>query len=83
MGTGVAEERRLKRAAQNYKDNLLELYMDENWDDESELPDFHYQRSSVKEVLGHGGLSNCLILILLNVLFFTGAYVAFLRYDVR
>lgn len=86
MGTGVAEERRLKRAAQNYKDNMVELYyMDENMDEENEpeFPDFHYQRSSVKEILGHGGLSNFLILILFNVLFFTGAYVAFLRYDVR
>jgi len=84
MGTGVAEERRLKRAAQDYKDFGVQLYyknMDE--ENEPELPDFHYQRSSVKEVLGRGGLSNCLVLILLNVLFFTGAYVAFLRYDVR
>jgi ABC-type transport system involved in multi-copper enzyme maturation permease subunit len=86
MGTGVAEERRLKRAAQNYKDNMVELYyMDENWDEENEPEpsDFHYQRSSIKEILVRGGLSNCLVLILLNVLFFTGAYVAFLRYDVR
>jgi len=83
MGTGVAEERRLKRAAQNYKDNLLELYMDENWDEKSKQPVFNYQRSSVKEILGQGGLGNCLILILFNVLFFTGAYVAFLKYDVR
>jgi len=83
MGTGVAEERRLKKAAQNYKDNVVEWYTDENRDEESEPPDFHYQRSSVKEILGQGGLSNCLVLILLNVLFFTGAYVAFLRYDVR
>jgi len=83
MGTGVAEERRLKKAAQNYKDIVVEWYTDENRDEESELPDFHYQRSSVKEILGQGGLSNCLVLILLNVLFFTGAYVAFLRYDVR
>jgi len=86
MGTGVAEERRLKRTAQNYKDNLVELYyMDEKWDEdnEPELPDFRYQRSSVKEVLGRGGLSNCLVLILFNILFFTGAHVAFLRYDVR
>jgi len=28
-------------------------------------------------------LGNCLILILFNILFFAGAYVAFLRYDVR
>jgi len=83
MGTGVAEERRLKKAAQGYKDLLVQLYTDENWDEESEPPDFHYQRSSVKEILGQGGLSNCLILILFNLLFFTGAYVAFLRYDVR
>jgi ABC-type transport system involved in multi-copper enzyme maturation permease subunit len=84
MGTGVAEERRLKKAAQDYKDFVVQLYyIEESLDEESELPDFHYQRSSVKEILGQGGLSNCLILILLNVLFFTGAYVAFLRYDVR
>jgi len=83
MGTGVAEERRLKKAAQNYKDIVVEWYTDENRDKGSEPPGFHYRRSSVKEILGQGGLSNCLILILLNVLFFTGAYVAFLRYDVR
>ena len=83
MGTGVAEERRLKKAAQNYKDIVVEWYTDENRDKGSEPPDFHYQRSSVIEILGQGGLSNCLVLILLNVLFFTGAYVAFLRYDVR
>jgi len=84
MGTGVAEERRLKKAAQDYKDFCVHLYyIDESVDEESELPDFHYQRSSVKEILGQGGLSNCLILILFNILFFTGAYVAFLRYDVR
>jgi hypothetical protein len=47
------------------------------------MPKFHYQRSSVKDILAGGGMSNCLILILLNVLFFTGAYAAFLRYDVR
>jgi len=84
MGTGVAEERSLKKAVQDYKDFCVQLYyIDESVDEESEPPDFHYQRSSVKEILGQGGLSNCLILILFNILFFTGAYVAFLRYDVR
>ncbi len=84
MGTGVAEERRLKKAAQDYKDFLVQLYyIEESLDEESEPPDFHYQRSSVKDILSQGGLSNCLILILFNILFFTGAYVAFLRYDVR
>ena len=66
MGTGMAEERRLRRAVLQYNG-----------------PVFSYQRSSVKEVLGPGGMSNCLILILFNILFFTGAHVAFLMYDVR
>ena len=84
MGTGIAEERRLKKAAQDYKDFLVQsYYIDGTLDDDSEQPKFHYQRSSVKDILAGGGLSNCLILILLNVLFFTGAYVAFLKYDVR
>jgi ABC-type transport system involved in multi-copper enzyme maturation permease subunit len=83
MGTGVAEERRLKKAAQGYKDLLVQMYTDGTLTEESKAPKFHYQRSSVKEILAEGGLSNCLILILLNVLFFTGAYVSFLKYDVR
>jgi len=84
MGTGVAEERKLKKAVQDYKDFCVQLYyIDESVDEESEPPDFHYQRSSVKDILSQGGLSNSLILILLNVLFFSGAYVAFLKYDVR
>jgi len=66
MGTGMLEERNLKRAVLQY-----------------DGPVFSYQRSSSREVLDQGGLSNCLILILFNILFFTGAHVAFLRYDVR
>jgi len=80
MGTGMAEERRLKRAVFQYRDIL---YTNENIDEKSKPPNFNYKRSSVKEILGQGGLSNFLILILFNILFFTGAYVAFLRYDVR
>jgi ABC-type transport system involved in multi-copper enzyme maturation permease subunit len=87
MGTGVAEEKRLKKAAQDYKGMLVQMFfidgtLSEDSED-SEIPKFHYQRSSVKGILAGGGSSNCLILILLNVLFFTGAYVAFLRYDIR
>ena len=75
MGTGMSEERKLKRA-------VLE-YIKDGDDDKGDKPVFSYQRSSIKEVLGPEGLSSCLILILFNILFFTGAYVAFLRYDVR
>jgi len=78
MGTGMLEERNLKRAVLQY------MQFAGDWDDEKgNRPAFRYQRSSFREVLDQGGLSNCLILILFNVLFFTGAYVAFLRYDVR
>jgi len=84
MGTGMAEERRLKRAVLQYRNILIDdWYMNENRDEKSKQPVFSYQRSSVKEILGQGGLSNFLILILFNILFFTGAYVTFLRYDVR
>ena len=77
-GTGMLEERKLKRAVLEYVDIIVD------WDDEKgNRPAFSYRRSSVKEILGRGGLGNCLILILFNILFFTGAHVAFLRYDVR
>jgi hypothetical protein len=75
----MAEERKLKRAVLQYKDILGDWDMDEK----GKNPDLGYQRSSIKEVLGQGCLSNFLILILFNILFFTGAHVAFLRYDVR
>jgi len=76
-GTGMLEERRLKRAFLQYRDTLW------NWNETGERPAFSYQRCSVQEALGLGGLSNGVILVLFNILFFTGAYVAFLRYDAR
>ena len=76
-GTGMQEERKLKRSVLQYRDILW------NWNERGDRPAFSYQRCSVQEALGQGGLSNCLILVLFNVLFFSGAYVAFLRYDAR
>ncbi len=75
MGTGISEERRLKTAVLQYK-NLV-------WNLEGDLPAFAFHRSSIKEVLGFGGLANLMILILFNMLFFVSAYAAFLQYDVR
>ncbi len=78
MGTGMAEERRLKRAVLQYNDTIR------NWPGRRDrYPDFSYQRSSCREALGPGGLGNLLILVLFGILSCTGAYVAFLRYDVR
>jgi ABC-type transport system involved in multi-copper enzyme maturation permease subunit len=78
MGTGLLEEGRLKRAILQHAAIL------KNWDREKgDRPAFSFKRSSVKEVLGPKSLGNCFILIVFNILFFTGAYVGFLRYDVR
>jgi len=77
MGTGLSEERRVKRAILQYAATL------EDWDGKGDSPAFGFQRSSVREAFGMGGSSNCLILILFNMLFLATTYVAFLRYDVR
>lgn len=83
MGTGVAEERKLKMAVQSYKDfGLQRVAASENPEEQSD-PLFHYQRSSIPEILDQEGLSNALILLLFNLLFLAGAYVAFMRYDAR
>lgn len=76
MGTGMAEERRLKRAILQYRNIMLGRSGDSR-------SAFSYQRSSCREALGPGGLGNLLILVLLGTLSCTGAYVAFMRYDVR
>ena len=82
MTTGISEERKLKRAASQYYDSL-KVWNRKNDKEKGKYPVFSYQRSSLKEVFGPKSLSNCLILILCNILFFTGASVVFLRYDVR
>jgi ABC-type transport system involved in multi-copper enzyme maturation permease subunit len=77
-GTGMLEEQKLKKAVVEYMDIV------NHWDkSKGDRPSFIYQRSSIIEALGPGSLSNGLILILFNILFFSGAYVIFLRYDAR
>ena len=78
VGTGVTEERRLKRAVLQYNDTVR------HWPgDRDSCPDFLYQRSSCREALGPGALGNLLILVLFGILSGVGAYVTFIRYDVR
>ena len=77
MGTGVAEERRLKSAILQYSHSVRE------WGSGRARPVFRYQRSTCRETLAQGGLGNLLILMLFGMLSCAGAYVAFLRYDVR
>jgi len=82
-GTGLLEERRLKQAVLQYKNLVWDKPTDSGGNIKGEFPAFSYQRSSVREVLNAEGLGNLAVLILFNVVAFSAAYVAFLRYDVR
>ena len=50
--------------------------------DPKELPELQYQKASLVEVMSHSILDIGLLLMF-NILFFVGAFVGFLRYDVR
>ena len=82
-GTGLLEERRLKQAVLQYKNFVWDKPIDSAGNIQGDFPAFSYQRNSVREVLNAEGLSNLAVLILFNILGFSAAYVAFLRYDVR
>jgi ABC-type transport system involved in multi-copper enzyme maturation permease subunit len=83
MGTGILDERRLKRSVLQYKDLIRDNPSDSDGNLVGNFTPFSYQRSSIKEILSVGGLSNLAILIFFNILFFVSAYAAFLKYDVR
>ena len=83
MGTGMLEERRLKKAVLAYKDRVVEIPPRRTGRFEGDMPVFTFQRSSIRESLSFDVSGSLLLLILFNVLFFVSAYVAFLRYDVR
>ncbi len=82
-GTGLLEERRLKQAVLQYKDLVWDKPVDSGGNLKGDFPAFSYRRSLVREVMNADGLSNLAILVLFNILAFSTAYVAFLRYDVR
>ena len=50
--------------------------------DPQELPVFQYRMASTAHLIG-ASITDMSILLLFNILFFVGAFVAFLRYDVR
>ena len=83
-GTGLLEERRLKQAVLQYKNLVVDRPFDiQTASYKGDLPVFSYQRSPVREVLNAEGFTNLLVLILFNIVAFSAAYVALLRYDVR
>ena len=50
--------------------------------DVNEIPEFIYQAPCLPEIL-HDALPDIALLILFNLVFFIGAFTAFLRYDLR
>ncbi len=82
-GTGIFEERRLKQSVVEYKNQVWNKPTDSDGNIIGEFPVFSYQRSPLRQVLNFGRMSNFLVLVLFNVVFFAAAYVVFLRYDVR
>ncbi|MCK5147470.1 ABC transporter permease subunit [bacterium] len=67
-----------------YKDNIPNagMRMSMGWINTEDIPKFQYNITSLKEGIMASWL-DILLLIIFNILFFTGAYVGFLRYDVR
>jgi len=82
-GTGLFEERRVKQAVLQYKNRVWNRETDSDGNLLGDFPAFSYRRTPLTDVLNMENLGNLAILILFNLLFFTAAYVFFLRYDVR
>lgn len=83
VNTGILEERRVKGAVLLYKDSVWDKETDSDGNLLGDFAAFSYSRSALSEVLHSSGLSNLLIIVIFNILFFAASYVAFLRYDVR
>ncbi len=82
-GTGLLEERSVKTAIVQYKNQVFRKDTDSDGNIIGNVPEFSYRRIPISEVLNLESLGNFVILFLFNLLFFSGAYVAFLKYDVR
>ncbi len=82
-GTGLMEEGSVKAAVLRYKDTVFDMETDSDGNIVGETPPFMYNRLGLADVFSGETMSNLLILFLFNILFFVGAYVAFIRYDVR
>lgn len=82
-GTGLLEERHVKNAVLQYKNRVYGQDTDSDGNVIGDVPVFSYGRLSLSDVLNSESLGNFIILFMFNLLFFSAAYVAFLRYDVR
>jgi hypothetical protein len=78
-GTGIGEEGRLKRDVIRFKNQ----YLTDVRRGQKTHSAFAYRYRSVGEVLAGGGLFDLVWLLVFNIVFFAGGFVALVRYDVR
>jgi len=95
-GTGLMEEPVIKEAARRFEEDMRDHVYDNvfkvklknytgsssNFKDDNPPPQFQQTKRNFTDRLEFIWL-DMLLLCLFNIIFFTGAYVAFLRYDVR
>ncbi|MCK5147464.1 ABC transporter permease subunit [bacterium] len=82
-GTGLLEERHVKQAILTYKDLIFGNDTDSDGNITGITPAFSFHRLSISSRLNSETLANIGILIIFNFIFFSAAYVAFLKYDIR
>lgn len=97
--TGLQERENFYRSLRTHHIQLSNIYFQYNYDDiivddngrrshisgtggSRDFPEFRYEFLSSSEILNHA-LPDILLLILYNLIFFTGTYFSFIRYDVR
>ncbi|MBL7170399.1 MAG: ABC transporter permease [Candidatus Omnitrophica bacterium] len=90
-GVGSIETDRFWKELVRYRDKVSNYilgnrpeWMKKNWKniDFSDYPKFHYEESKFSDRI-RDCFPDILVLIMWNVIFFMGAYLSFLRYDVR
>jgi ABC-type transport system involved in multi-copper enzyme maturation permease subunit len=84
-GTGVGEESRLKEEIVRYKDSIIDQIIanEGSGKRDAQYPAFIHQPRPLAEIFAAGALFDTAWLVFFNILSFTLAYVAFVRYDVR
>jgi ABC-type transport system involved in multi-copper enzyme maturation permease subunit len=80
-GTGILERQKFKQTLFNHQITIEQAQQSGN--SGAGGKSLSYQRLTVAEILAQAGLVNLLIIMLQNLAVFAGAYVLFLRYDVR
>ncbi|MGZ7064862.1 MAG: ABC transporter permease [Candidatus Aminicenantales bacterium] len=84
-GTGIGEESRIKGEVVRYKDSIIDKLIADQGSGKRDVqyPAFTYAPRPLAEIFAGGALFDTAWLVFFNILSFTMAYVAFVRYDVR